>query len=160
MNACGSVGFKICSTRKRRSQRGGWNITKSVRTAVWDTKLRRSSLLLRPPASTELNWGKRTQTPSPCPRPPSRLKPQMEQKKVVVFLRERKQGAGQRKRRVTGWKANDGNWCPFGRTVPHVILFGCLPLFAGIQSQLNLEPSCLIREFPSGGSTGQCIPWT
>jgi hypothetical protein len=28
------------------------------------------------------------------PAPPSRLKPKMEQQKVVVFLRERKQGAG------------------------------------------------------------------
>ncbi|MBZ5616728.1 MAG: hypothetical protein LAO23_22210, partial [Acidobacteriia bacterium] len=36
-----------------------------------------------------------TQTPSLAPRaPPSRLNPEMEQKKVVVFLREREQGAG------------------------------------------------------------------
>lgn len=44
-------------------------------------------------ASTQLNWGKRPQTPAPCPRPPSPLKPEMGQKEVVVFLRERKLGA-------------------------------------------------------------------
>jgi len=39
--------------------------------------------------------GARNSTPSLAPRaPPSRLKPEMELKKVVVFLRERKQGAG------------------------------------------------------------------
>ncbi len=39
--------------------------------------------------------GQGTQTPSLAPRaPPSRLKPEMERKKVVVFLREPKQGAG------------------------------------------------------------------
>src|SRR6266702_7143503 len=32
--------------------------------------------------------------PAPCPRPPSPLRPEIEQKKFVVFLRERKQGAG------------------------------------------------------------------
>jgi hypothetical protein len=31
----------------------------------------------------------------PLPQTPSRLKPEMEHRKVVVFLRERKQGAGQ-----------------------------------------------------------------
>ena len=48
-------------------------------------------------------WGEKggparqgTQTPSLAPRaPPSRLKPDSERMKVVVFLRERKQGAGQ-----------------------------------------------------------------
>ena len=50
----------------------------------------------RPRASTQLSEGQGTQTPSLAPRaPPSRLKPEMEQQKVVVFLRERKQGAGQ-----------------------------------------------------------------
>ena len=81
--------------RGERSGRGGRNITKSVPTAAWDTKLRKSSLLLRPRASTGLNWGKRPQTPAPCPRPPSPLKPEMEQNEFAVFLRERKQGAGQ-----------------------------------------------------------------
>lgn len=33
-------------------------------------------------------------TPAPCPTPLSRLNPEMEQQKFVVFLRERKQGAG------------------------------------------------------------------
>ncbi len=46
-------------------------------------------------ASTQLSEGQGTQTPSLAPRaPPSRLKPRMEKQKIVVFLRERKQGAG------------------------------------------------------------------
>src|SRR5579864_1394824 len=79
--------------RGGRSQRGRSSTTRSARTAVWDTELPKS-LLPRLGASTELNWGKRPQTPAPCPRPPSPLKPEMDQKKFVVFLRERKQGAG------------------------------------------------------------------
>lgn len=70
--------------------------TRSVRTAAWDTEPRKSLLLLRPQASIALSERQGTQTPSLAPRaPPSRLKPEMEQQKVVVFLRERKQGAGQ-----------------------------------------------------------------
>jgi hypothetical protein len=39
--------------------------------------------------------GQGTQTPSLTPRaPPSRLKPEMEHTRVVIFLRERKLGAG------------------------------------------------------------------
>jgi putative transposase len=68
----------------------------SVRTAAWGTKHRRS-LRRRQPASTQLSERQGTQTPSLAPRaPPSRLKPEMEQQKFVVFLRERKQGAGHR----------------------------------------------------------------
>jgi hypothetical protein len=48
------------------------------------------------PGSPELSWGKRTQTPSPCPRPPSPLKPEMEQKDFVVSSSERILGAGQK----------------------------------------------------------------
>ena len=82
--------------RGGRSQRGEPSTTKSVRTAAWDTKLRKSLLLLRPQPSTALSEGQETQTPSLAPRaPPSRLKPESEQQKGVVFLRERKQGAGQ-----------------------------------------------------------------
>src|SRR5271156_7155477 len=70
--------------------------TRSGHTAAWDTKPRKSLLLLRPQASTPLSERQGTQTPSLAPRaPPSRLKPEREQLKVVVFLRERKQGAGQ-----------------------------------------------------------------
>src|SRR3984885_10201966 len=81
--------------RGGRSQRGGRSTTRSDHTAAWDTKPRKSLLLLRPQASTELSERQGTQTPSLAPRaPPSRLKPEREQQKVVVFLRERKQGAG------------------------------------------------------------------
>jgi hypothetical protein len=42
-----------------------------------------------------LTFGVHSKTPYLAPRaPPSRLKPEMERMKVVVFLRERKQGAG------------------------------------------------------------------
>jgi len=37
--------------------------------------------------------------PGPLPQTPSPLKPEMEQKEFVVFLRERKQGAGQQNAR-------------------------------------------------------------
>src|SRR5579871_3271170 len=81
--------------RGERSQRGEPSTTKSVRTAAWDTKPRKSLLLLRPQPSTALSERQGTQTPSLAPRaPPSRLIPEREQQKVVVFLRERKQGAG------------------------------------------------------------------
>src|SRR5271163_2252871 len=83
--------------RGERSRRGGSSTTRSGHTAAWDTKPRKSLLLLRPQASTPLSERQGTQTPSLAPRaPPSRLKPEREQLKVVVFLRERKQGAGQR----------------------------------------------------------------
>jgi len=50
---------------------------------------------LRPSASTERSERQGIQAPSLAPRaPPSRLKPRMEQQKLVVFLR--KLGAGQR----------------------------------------------------------------
>src|SRR5271170_3891576 len=82
--------------RGERSRRGGSSTTRSGHTAAWDTKPRKSLLLLRPQASTPLSERQGTQTPSLAPRaPPSRLKPEREQLKVVVFLRERKQGAGQ-----------------------------------------------------------------
>src|SRR5271156_270080 len=81
--------------RGERSRRGGSSTTRSGHTAAWDTKPRKSLLLLRPQASTPLSERQGTQTPSLAPRaPPSRLKPEREQLKVVVFLRERKQGAG------------------------------------------------------------------
>ena len=73
----------------------GTSTAKNVRTAVWDTKLR-TSLLSRLPVSTPLSEGKGF-NPIPCPAafPPSRLKPEREQQRLVVFLRERKaQGAG------------------------------------------------------------------
>src|SRR5271154_7499989 len=93
--------------RGERSRRGGSSTTRSGHTAAWDTKPRKSLLLLRPQASTPLSERQGTQTPSLAPRaPPSRLKPEREQLKVVVFLRERKQGAGQSVqeggRRMTG----------------------------------------------------------
>src|SRR5271168_3577611 len=82
--------------RGERSRRGGSSTTRSGHTAAWDTKPRKSLLLLRPQASTPLSERQGTQTPSLAPRaPPSRLKPEREQQKVVVFLRERKLGAGQ-----------------------------------------------------------------
>ena len=68
---------------------------RSVRTAAWDTARRRSSRRRRQRASTQLSERQGTQ-PSLAPlAPPSRLKPEMEANKFVVFLRERKQGAGQ-----------------------------------------------------------------
>jgi hypothetical protein len=39
--------------------------------------------------------GQEVQTPAPLPQTLSPLKPEMDQKRFVVFLRERKQGAGQ-----------------------------------------------------------------
>jgi len=58
------------------------------------------------PTSTERSEGQGTQTPSLAPRaPPSRLKPEMEQEKVVVFLHERKQGAGHQRRGGLGQMA-------------------------------------------------------
>src|SRR5579863_6683051 len=84
--------------RGARSRRGRSSTTKSARTAVWDTARRKSLRRRRQRASTQLSERQGTQTPSLAPRaPPSRLKPEMERKKVVVFLRERKQGAGQRR---------------------------------------------------------------
>ena len=63
---------------------------------AWDTKPRKSLLLIRPQASTQLSEGQGTQTPFLAPRaPPSRLKPERGPMKVIVFLHERKQGAGQ-----------------------------------------------------------------
>ena len=60
-----------------------------------DSMLRNTSEIRhRQQSSTQLNERQRTQTPSLAPRAsPSRLKPEMEQQKVVVFLRERKQGS-------------------------------------------------------------------
>src|SRR5208282_3632440 len=82
--------------RGARSQPGESTTTNNVRTAVWDTKHRKSSQRRRQPASTQLSERQGTQTPSLAPRaPPSRLKPERELIKVVVFLRERKLGAGQ-----------------------------------------------------------------
>src|SRR4051812_43465563 len=79
-----------------RLRRGEQITTRNARTAAWDTVRRKSSRRRKQRASTQLSERQGTQTPSLAPRaPPSRLKPEMEQKKVVVFLRERKQGAGQ-----------------------------------------------------------------
>src|SRR5208282_6202579 len=81
--------------RGARSQPGESTTTNNVRTAVWDTKHRKSSQRRRQPASTQLSERQGTQTPSLAPRaPPSRLKPRMEKQKAVVFLRERIWGAG------------------------------------------------------------------
>src|ERR1700733_6444101 len=78
-----------------RSRRGRSSTTRSARTAVWDTARRKSLRRRMQQASTRLSERQGIQTPSLAPRaPPSRLKPKMEQQKVVVFLRERKQGAG------------------------------------------------------------------
>src|ERR1700680_4999728 len=79
-----------------RSRHGGLSTTRRVRTAVWDTARRKSLRRRRQQASTQLSERQGTQTPSLAPRaPPSRLKPERETKKFVVFLRERKLGAGQ-----------------------------------------------------------------
>src|SRR5277367_1886833 len=82
--------------RRERLGRGGSSTTKSVRTAVWVTKPRKSLPRRKQQASTALSERQGTQTPSLAPRaPPSRLQPEMDSLKVVVFLRERKLGAGQ-----------------------------------------------------------------
>src|SRR5579863_6356850 len=84
--------------RGGKSRRGGSSTTRSARTAVWHTKLRKS-LRRRQQASTPLSERQGIQTPSLAPRaPPSRLKPERAQQKVVVFLRDRKLGAGQRRK--------------------------------------------------------------
>src|SRR6185437_627605 len=76
-----------------RSRRGESSTTRNVRTAVWDTKPRKSLRRPRQQASTQLCERQGIQTPSLAPRaPPSRLKPEREQLKLVVFLRERKRG--------------------------------------------------------------------
>src|SRR6185437_6118695 len=80
-----------------RSRRGESSTTRNVRTAVWDTKPRKSLRRPRQQASTQLCERQGIQTPSLAPRaPPSRLKPDREYLELVVFLRERKPGAGQR----------------------------------------------------------------
>src|SRR5436305_5426310 len=81
--------------RGARSQSGRSSTTNNVRTAVWDTKHQKSSQR-KQQASTQLSERQGTQPPSLAPRaPPPRLKPRMAQQKLVVFLRERKLGAGQ-----------------------------------------------------------------
>src|SRR6266567_4994156 len=60
--------------RERRSRNGSRTTTKSVRTAACSIVLQWSSQRSQQRASTELNWGKRPQTPAPCPRPPSPLR--------------------------------------------------------------------------------------
>src|SRR5208282_3166201 len=82
--------------RGGRSRHGGSSTTKSGRTAAWVIKPRKSLRRRKQQASTQLSERQGTQTPSLAPRaPPSRLKPERELIKVVVFLRERKLGAGQ-----------------------------------------------------------------
>src|SRR5271154_3306989 len=117
--------------RGERSRRGGSSTTRSGHTAAWDTKPRKSLLLLRPQASTPLSERQGTQTPSLAPRaPPSRLKPEREQLKVVVFLRERKQGAGQsgvvHGKYPPNPKKLPEKWCirPIAGIVPRVCLLG------------------------------------
>src|SRR5208282_6059374 len=81
--------------RGGRSRHGGSSTTKSGRTAAWVIKPRKSLRRRKQQASTQLSERQGTQTPSLAPRaPPSRLKPERELIKVVVFLRERKLGAG------------------------------------------------------------------
>src|SRR5277367_5101139 len=58
--------------RGRRSRSGSRTTTKNVRTAACSTVPQRSSQP-RLRASTEMKWGKRPQTPAPCPTPPSPL---------------------------------------------------------------------------------------
>src|SRR5271169_4744686 len=58
--------------RGRRSRSGSRTTTKNVRTAACSTVPQRSSQR-RLRASTEMKWGKRPQTPAPCPTPPSPL---------------------------------------------------------------------------------------
>src|SRR5579884_3291289 len=80
--------------RGGKLQRGRISITNSVRTVAWVIKPRMSSLR-RPRASPGLSERQGTQPPSLAPRaPPSPLKPENEQQEFVVFLRERKRGAG------------------------------------------------------------------
>src|SRR5208283_3014578 len=94
--------------RGARSRRGRSSTTRSVRIAVWDTARRKSLPRRRRRPSTQLSERQGTQTPSLAPRaPPSRLKPKMEQQKVVVFLRERKQGAGH-------WESEDADKMEYG----------------------------------------------
>src|ERR1700674_4972805 len=81
--------------RGGRSRRGRSSTTRSVRTAVWDTARRKSLRRRKLQAYTQLSERQGPQTPSLAPRaPPSRLNPDRELNKIVVFLRERKQGAG------------------------------------------------------------------
>src|SRR5271165_2201214 len=82
--------------RDARSRRGRSSTTRSDRTAVWDTKPRVSLRRCKQRASTQLSEREGDQKPPPSPpAPPPRLKPEMERINFVVFLRERKQGAGQ-----------------------------------------------------------------
>src|SRR6266852_3327483 len=59
--------------RGRRSHSGNRTTTKRVRTAACSTVPQWSSQR-RLRACTEMKWGKRPQTPAPCPTPPSPLR--------------------------------------------------------------------------------------
>src|SRR5271170_549859 len=129
--------------RGERSRRGGSSTTRSGHTAAWDTKPRKSLLLLRPQASTPLSERQGTQTPSLAPRaPPSRLKPEREQLKVVVFLRERKQGAGQHHHFFCSRFLNEASELRYGirqlfKGVLRSVRLGCAVLDYAIQLQLT-----------------------
>jgi hypothetical protein len=63
-----------------------------VRAADWDIERRKGLPPRWPRATTQLNEGQGIQPRPFSSRSPSRLKPEREQNRVVVILRERKQG--------------------------------------------------------------------
>ena len=65
--------FSDLADARRRSPSGSRTTTKCVRTAACGTVHQWSSPR-RLRASTEMKWGKRPQTPAPCPTPPSPLR--------------------------------------------------------------------------------------
>ena len=98
---CGLMGMAVASYRYRSVRSDEPLRTKLVELArekprfgYRRPKPRKSLPRRKQQASTQLSERRGTQTPSLAPRaPPSQLKPRMEKQKVVVFLRERKQGA-------------------------------------------------------------------
>src|SRR5438445_13766830 len=65
------TGSAIWPTRGRKSHHGSRTTTKVDRTVACSIVHQWSSPLSQQRPSTEMMWGKRPQTPAPCPTPPS-----------------------------------------------------------------------------------------
>jgi hypothetical protein len=85
--------------------------------------------------------------PSLAPRaPPSRLKPEMEHRKVVVFLRQRKLGAGQRHHEQTAYFVS-----------PHRVIMRCVafaPLAFSTKTPFSQMPTTGV--WYTGPTPGMC----
>src|SRR6185437_2497485 len=149
-----------------RSRRGESSTTRNGRTAVWDTKPRKSLRRPRQQASTQLCERQGIQTPSLAPRaPPSRLKPDREQNRVVVFLRERKQGAGH-EHQAAGLEINLGGWPSLSRFLRRLGMFNShdessdvpLALLSALPSTRIQSPPCSVLHLRSAENYSTPIP--